>query len=35
MPAYYLEALTVALGLLILLAEAFVPSKQKAWVGFA
>ena len=35
MPAYYLEALTVALGLVILLAEAFVPSKQKAWVGFA
>jgi NADH-quinone oxidoreductase subunit N len=35
MPAYYLEALTVALGLVILLAEAFVPSKQKAWIGFA
>lgn len=35
MPAYYLEALTVALGLVILLAEAFVPSKGKAWIGFA
>ena len=34
MPAYYLEALTVTLGLVILLAEAFVPSKQKAWIGF-
>lgn len=33
MPAYYLEALTVTLGLVLLLAEAFVPSKQKAWVG--
>lgn len=35
MPAYYLEALTVALGLVLLLAEAFVPSKSKAWVGVA
>jgi NADH-quinone oxidoreductase subunit N len=35
MPAYYLEALTVTLGLVILLAEAFVPSKRKSWVGFA
>lgn len=33
MPAYYLEALTVALGILILLAEAFVSSKNKAWCG--
>jgi NADH-quinone oxidoreductase subunit N len=33
MPAYYLEALTVTLGLLLLMAEAFVPSKSKAWVG--
>jgi NADH-quinone oxidoreductase subunit N len=33
MPAYYLEALTVTLGLLLLLAEAFVPAKSKAWVG--
>ncbi|RPJ34952.1 MAG: NADH-quinone oxidoreductase subunit N [Verrucomicrobiaceae bacterium] len=35
MPAYYLEALTVTLGLALLLAEAFVPSKSKAWVGIA
>ena len=35
MPAYYLEAFTVALGLLLLMAEAFVPSKSKAWVGLA
>ncbi len=33
MPAYCLEALTVALGLVLLLAEAFVSSKSKAWVG--
>ena len=33
MPAYYLEALTVTLGLVLLLAEAFVPSKSKAWIG--
>jgi len=33
MPAYYLEALTVTLGLILLLAEAFVPSQRKAWVG--
>jgi NADH-quinone oxidoreductase subunit N len=35
MPAYYLEALTVSLGLILLMAEAFVPSKSKAWVGVA
>lgn len=35
MPAYYLEALTVTLGILLLMAEAFVPSKSKAWVGVA
>jgi len=35
MPAYYLEALTITLGLVLLLAEAFVPSKSKAWVGIA
>ena len=35
MPAYYLEALTVTLGLILLMAEAFVPSKSKAWVGVA
>ena len=33
MPAYYLEALTVTLGLILLMAEAFVPAKNKAWVG--
>ena len=33
MPAYYLEALTVTLGILLLMAEAFVPTKSKAWVG--
>jgi NADH-quinone oxidoreductase subunit N len=35
MPAYYLEAMTVVLGLVLLLAEAFVPSRGKAWVGAA
>ena len=35
MPAYYLEALTVTLGLILLLAEAFVSTKSKAWVGIA
>ncbi len=35
MPAYYLEAFTVLLGFAILLAEAFVPSKDKSWVGLA
>ncbi|MFK7850729.1 MAG: NADH-quinone oxidoreductase subunit N [Akkermansiaceae bacterium] len=34
MPAYYLEALTVTLGFIILLAEAFVPAKNKSWAGF-
>ena len=35
MPAYYLEALTITLGIILLLAEAFVPAKSKAWVGIA
>lgn len=35
MPAYYLEALTVTFGILLLVAEAFVPGKQKTWVGLA
>lgn len=35
MPAYYLEALTVTLGLVLLMAEAFVSTKGKAWVGVA
>ena len=33
MPAYYLEALTVSLGFIILLAEAFVPAKNKSLAG--
>jgi NADH-quinone oxidoreductase subunit N len=33
MPAYSLEALTITLGLILLLAEAFVPARSKAWVG--
>ena len=33
MPAYYLEALTVTLGIILLMAEAFVSTKSKAWVG--
>ena len=35
MPAYYLEALTVTLGIALLMAEAFVPSRDKGWVGIA
>ncbi len=35
MPAYYLEALVVFLGILLLIAEAFVPSKNKSWVGLS
>ncbi|WP_193214881.1 NADH-quinone oxidoreductase subunit N [Luteolibacter marinus] len=35
MPAYYLEALTVALGLLLLMVEAFGPSHSKKLVGFS
>lgn len=35
MPAYYHEALTVTLGIILLMAEAFVPAKNKAWVGIA
>jgi NADH-quinone oxidoreductase subunit N len=33
MPAYYLEAFTVTLGLLLLMAETFVSTKSKAWIG--
>lgn len=33
MPAYYLEALTVALGIILLMAETFCSTKSKAWVG--
>jgi NADH-quinone oxidoreductase subunit N len=33
MPAYYLEALTVFLGLLLLMLEAFGPSNSKKYVG--
>jgi NADH-quinone oxidoreductase subunit N len=35
MPAYYLEALTVTLGLILLMVETFVSTKTKAWVGIA
>ena len=35
MPAYYLEALTVTLGLILLMAETFVPTKSKAWIGIS
>ncbi|MES2440677.1 MAG: NADH-quinone oxidoreductase subunit N [Verrucomicrobiota bacterium] len=35
MPAYYLEALTVTLGILLLMAEAFCSCKSKAWVGLS
>ena len=33
MPAYYLEALTVFLGIVLLMAEAFSSGKSKAWIG--
>ncbi len=35
MPAYYLEALTVTLGLALLMLEAFVPLRSKKTVGIA
>jgi len=35
MPAYYLEALTVTLGIMLLITEAFVTTKSKAWLGLA
>lgn len=35
MPAYYLEALTVTLGIVLLMAEAFTSGKSKAWLGTA
>ena len=35
MPAYYLEALTVVLGICLLMAEAFCSCKSKAWVGIS
>jgi NADH-quinone oxidoreductase subunit N len=35
MPAYYLEALTVTLGIVLLMAEAFCSCKNKAWVGLS
>ncbi len=35
MPAYYLEAFTVTLGILLLMAEAFCSCKSKAWVGLS
>jgi len=33
MPAYYLEALTVAFGILLLMLETFSSNRSKAWVG--
>ncbi|MES2477272.1 MAG: NADH-quinone oxidoreductase subunit N [Verrucomicrobiota bacterium] len=35
MPAYYLEALTVTLGIILLMAETFCSCKSKSWVGIA
>ncbi|HEX7260719.1 MAG TPA: NADH-quinone oxidoreductase subunit N [Luteolibacter sp.] len=35
MPAYYLEALTVTLGIVLLMAEAFCSCKNKSWVGIS
>jgi len=35
MPAYYLEALTVTLGIVLLMAEAFCSCKTKAWIGIS
>lgn len=35
MPAYILEALTVILGIALLMAEAFSSAKSKAWVGIS
>ena len=35
MPAYYLEALTITLGIVLLMAEAFSSAKSKAWIGIA
>ena len=35
MPAYYLEALTVTLGIVLLMAEAFCSGKNKAWIGIS
>ncbi len=35
MPAYYLEALTVTLGIVLLMAETFCSTKSKAWVGIS
>lgn len=33
MPAYYLEIIVVALGLILLMLDAFVPGKDKRWIG--
>ncbi len=35
MPAYYLEAFTVTLGIVLLMAETFCSCKSKAWVGIS
>ncbi|MEM0970572.1 MAG: hypothetical protein AAGJ31_14545, partial [Verrucomicrobiota bacterium] len=34
MPAYFLEVFVVALGLVLLLADAFVDGKDKRWIGW-
>ncbi|MFT5465325.1 MAG: NADH-quinone oxidoreductase subunit N [Verrucomicrobiales bacterium] len=33
MPAYYLEIVVIALGLILLLLDAFVPGQDKRWIG--
>lgn len=33
MPAFYLEAITVALGIFLLVAESFTTGKSKTWIG--
>ncbi len=35
MPAFILEAIVVVIGLILLIAEAFIPSKNKAWIGLS
>jgi NADH-quinone oxidoreductase subunit N len=35
MPAYYLEALTVTLGIVLLMAETFCSCKSKSWIGLS
>ncbi|MGD9419635.1 MAG: NADH-quinone oxidoreductase subunit N [Verrucomicrobiota bacterium JB025] len=35
MPAFYLESIVALLGIVLLLAETFVPTKSKSWLGLA